>query len=634
MSRWSWIPVLVLAVSACGGNAGEGGNDVVESGAVLVESANGLASVSLPPGSLPSDVSIDDVALEVIVDEDAELGAPVVAVRLLPDGLLLGEAAKLTVALPEVLTSGFMAIHVSGDTIEFLGGAVTPVDDRLSFVTSIAHFSDVNFNTARIATGSMVLTPSEVSKGQTQQADAIVTMKSDPVPLFIQFNSDPRFSWRKFVFSAPMPPFRFDQALPHNSSRVYWDNQLRQEFWDPDFVLVDVLKADAGWEAHAESTCIKENQHDVFLKSEVQFNVEVLAAGPPVQTSFLNFSQVFTQEAIETPHNGFGEIELLDVSPGDIIEATAFVFASAPTVCKGGDSSASSSESSTESQDGGDTVSVPPGLDPRAHIVSVTPYVTDDGTHGFIVGFSQGWDGAPVLYSFFIDLVAVSGDCSTRAGYERHAGTEATPGPGSKQVLDDGTFAFETDCPYNPDNVFEVTGRSGSQAESTSTATFDTFVEHEVPTADATTVDPSRIVVVIDAGTPDHLKAAQPIQASNNGENITITFAGDVKALVDGGAYKVTINAQATDGGIRVTVTLRSTNGELLLNGATINDADAVGGSIDGKKVETTWVWSSGNRVVIGMDSPEGVAIPSTSPSISVNVQETESSDEFGFNFQ
>lgn len=84
---------------------------------------------------------------------------------------------------------------------------------------------------------------------------------------------------------------------------------------------------------------------------------------------------------------------------------------------------------------------------------------------------------------------------------------------------------------------------------------------------------------------------------------------------------------ELTEGGIRVTVTLRSTDGELLLNGTTFNDEDKVGSSIEGKDVEATWVWSSdGNEVVIDMVSPDGVAIPSTSARVKVTVQEQETS--------
>ncbi|MEE8485283.1 MAG: hypothetical protein V3S38_01840 [Acidimicrobiia bacterium] len=280
------------------------------------------------------------------------------------------------------------------------------------------------------------------------------------------------------------------------------------------------------------------------------------------------------------------------------------------------------------SQDDVETAQVPPGLDPRAHVVSIVPYVTEDGTHGFIVGFSQAWDdGLPVLYSFFVELVLAFEGRSMTAGYETHAGTRTPMGPGPTFLLDDGTLAVDTGVPYSPENVFQVAGRSGSQNTSDSKATFNTYPESDVSTANATTIDPSQIEVVIDEGTPEHLKAAQPTAASNDGKMITITFAGNLKALIDGGAYKVRINAQATDDGIRVTVTLRSTDGELLLNGTTFNDEDKVGSSIEGKDVETTWVWSSdGNEVVIDMVSPDGVAIPSTSVTVAVTVQEQESS--------
>ena len=156
-----------------------------------------------------------------------------------------------------------------------------------------------------------------------------------------------------------------------------------------------------------------------------------------------------------------------------------------------GDSGAQAPGQSDGSQDDDETAQVPQGLDPRAHVVSVTPYVTGDGRHGFIVGFSEAWDGAPVLYSFFVELVVTNGQCSMTAGHETHAGRVTPLGPGRKTVLDDGTFAFETECPYSSDNVFGVTVRSGSQKNSDSQATFHTIVGPDVPTADATTVDPT-----------------------------------------------------------------------------------------------------------------------------------------------
>ena len=167
------ILVVVVAASACGSGTDDSENAADGSG-LVVESADGMATLLLPEGSLPPDVSVGDVTLEVIVDDDAVPGAPVVAVQLLPGGLVLSQAAELTVALPEALDGGFMAIHQSGDTFEFLDGVIEWQDDVPSFTTSITHFSVVTLNSFEFASSSLDLTRSRVSKGETQQADVIL----------------------------------------------------------------------------------------------------------------------------------------------------------------------------------------------------------------------------------------------------------------------------------------------------------------------------------------------------------------------------------------------------------------------------------------------------------------------------
>ncbi len=131
MKRWVVLAGMVLALAACGGAGDEvGSND----DRAVIESSDGMASLTLSPASLPEGVSIDEVQLDVLVDETAEPGAPLLAVRMQPDGLVLSESAELTIALSEALEGGFMAIHMSGDLIEFLDGDIqqTTMGSRLA----------------------------------------------------------------------------------------------------------------------------------------------------------------------------------------------------------------------------------------------------------------------------------------------------------------------------------------------------------------------------------------------------------------------------------------------------------------------------------------------------------------------
>ena len=147
----------------------------------------------------------------MIVDEAGEPAAPVVAVQLLPDGLVLAEPATLTVALPEALEVGFMAIHMSGDSIEFLEGDIQIDDDGVfTFQTSVEHFSVVSFYLSPFFETSASATEEQVSVGQIQRVDATITRRTDPISLWFSFISDPFETARLFRFSAPQVPFGFE----------------------------------------------------------------------------------------------------------------------------------------------------------------------------------------------------------------------------------------------------------------------------------------------------------------------------------------------------------------------------------------------------------------------------------------
>jgi hypothetical protein len=255
----------------------------------VVESVDGLATLSLPAGSLPEGVSPDDVQLSVLVDEAAEPGAPVLAVQLLPHGLVLEEPATLTAALPAALDGGFMVIHRSGDTIEFLDGQVELADDGPMFVTSISHFSELYFSAFDKAFEiSVSLTPTEVAEGQTQPAEITMAEKPEPIDARVDFFTDPDRTSRRVRFSAPIPPFQFDRPT------IRWGFS-----WDPIEVPVELSKAATGWEAQASSKCEVPNETKVRFWSSVSFTVELLELGEPESEDLFGFSHFLTSAAGE-----------------------------------------------------------------------------------------------------------------------------------------------------------------------------------------------------------------------------------------------------------------------------------------------------------------------------------------------
>ncbi len=294
-----------------------------------------------------------------------------------------------------------------------------------------------------------------------------------------------------------------------------------------------------------------------------------------------------------------------------------------------GDDASSAVDSGSVGED--DAPPVPPGLDPRAHVVSAVPVVTANGTYGIIVTFSQPLDGVPELFSYFVSVDFIAGPCSSTSGGEIHDSTITSFGP--TLLLPDGSMFAETGCPVEPGATVTIGGQSGSWVEGSEPAFFE-FGPDEVAT-DSAPIDLSQAVPLFDDGrppVPPGLEGFEIAGASNNGGGrIAISFAGPVKALVEGDAHIVDIRAEASEGGIRVVATLRNIGGELIPNGNTINDADEVDGTIDGKRVDTMWEWPTDNQIVVTMVSTEGVAIPTSEPTVTVTVMETGSTDEFTF---
>ena len=291
MRSWWRVIALVLLVAACGG----GDSDGEAAAEDIIESADGRATLSVQPGSLPEGVSLDDVQLAVLVDEGAEPGAPVIAVQLLPEGLVLTEPATLTIKLPGVLEGGFMAIHMSGDSIEFLDGDIIQQDHEVfAFQTSVGHFSVLSIHDlGSFFETSMTLNPNPVSVGEKQRAAATIAAKTDPITLWIEFESEPG-TRRLFRFSAPQPPFSFDAKFTWGGfNRLYWDPLARS---------VEITEAQFDWETSpASSTCTEVNGSMTYFKSKAVLFLTLLSRGEAEARGFGEFSQDLVEEICRSP---------------------------------------------------------------------------------------------------------------------------------------------------------------------------------------------------------------------------------------------------------------------------------------------------------------------------------------------
>jgi hypothetical protein len=118
--------------------------------------------------------------------------------------------------------------------------------------------------------------------------------------------------------------------------------------------------------------------------------------------------------------------------------------------------------------------------------------------------------------------------------------------------------------------------------------------------------------------------AAEPIQAINDqGSRVAINFAGNARALAEGGAHIVGIQldlGSANELNPGVTVKYLSTDGVVTTTGT----------SPGGAEVKSTWRWDADDKVIVTMTGV-GIGIPDTRPEIVVTVQETPTSEPVEF---
>ena len=297
MRSWWRVVALVLLVSACG----DGGSDGGVSADNLVESADGQATLTLQLGSLPEGVSLEDVQLNVLVDESAELGAPVMAVQLLPDALVLAESATLTVELPDSLADGgFLAMHQSGDFVEFLEGDILQIEGDILFSASVTHFSTVSFTGNFFVDFAVVPVPQRVSVGQVQTITLEATPKENPVVWF-HIPSDPEGTFREFKFSTP-DLFGVGTSLYDDLTYTVPDRERESDAWEPSSQTLAMSPTPDHWIDEVSSKCLQPNEDWIVALVNVDFSLTLKAKAENPQTKqFIYFSHVLSGDSGEPP---------------------------------------------------------------------------------------------------------------------------------------------------------------------------------------------------------------------------------------------------------------------------------------------------------------------------------------------
>lgn len=313
-----------------------------------------------PRGALPDDVSTDEVSLTVVSRESDEPGVPVFAVQLLPDGVVLSEPAALSFDLPDSVDGGFMVIHQSGDTIEFLGGDIQHDGDGLSFTTSVAHFSAVLImENSGAFSSSLALVPETVLEGEIQLAEVAITKEVRPFSVWARVSSDPLNTWRLFEFSAP-------KLQSVENSVVFWEGLTRH--WDPGFF--DFALTPSRLEATASSTCRIPNEETVIFYADLVASATRIGRGDPIERKELSiFTEVLAGENA-TPVADAGT-DLSKAGPGDAVQLKLVEDAHARSVCIDSVATTTTTTSTT----------VPVGTSSTSTTTTTTT-IDDDGSTG------------------------------------------------------------------------------------------------------------------------------------------------------------------------------------------------------------------------------------------------------------
>ena len=146
------IGLFALVLAACGGGT------TVEKAlvALIVESSDGSASLTVPPDAIPSGVDPSTIAMTAFTEEELlfmEEGSAIAAYDLQPDGLEFSEPITITIRLPLPPDGGsFQLLHNVGEiddsddvfeTIEALDVVVDSDAGVVIATAELSHFSKV-----------------------------------------------------------------------------------------------------------------------------------------------------------------------------------------------------------------------------------------------------------------------------------------------------------------------------------------------------------------------------------------------------------------------------------------------------------------------------------------------------------
>jgi hypothetical protein len=339
---------LLLILAACGG--ADGGNGDLNADTAVgdtavsatVSSPDGKAVLTLSAGSLPDGVTADNLQIDWAEGISDEPGAPVVAVRLAPDGLVLNEGASLRIELPDSVGDDLMVAHVTAGGFSFIGGSIEEADGIRFFTTSVDHFStvvisDVPGVTTLIARAS----PDTVTVDQTQQVTAEVWF--EPIPITVLIPTGHGIEQTRL--------YTFDNVRPLGNPSLHkgiisWRGTQWEPNWRRPVVTVDdVIVTFAG-----SSVCRAVNSIDPDFWFSVEVEMELATEGSVIDEPLFQFSRAL---GLEYTRSYDSRDVPVSAAVGDTFEARVMVNGTVASECvKSGTSDTTAGSESPSTTEG------------------------------------------------------------------------------------------------------------------------------------------------------------------------------------------------------------------------------------------------------------------------------------------
>jgi hypothetical protein len=299
-----WLSILGIAIvaAACGG----GGSD--DSG-LTVTSPDGKATLVIAEGSLPDDISIDDIQVDWAQGLSDEAGAPLSSVRLSPSGLGLSEAAVLTIEIPDTVEQ-LLAIHSNSEGFEIVETTVEPNGDNLVATVEIEHFSWLTLYDLNGLDVQAEATPTSVQVGEFQNVAMEIEVRDGPIALWIHVGKALEAKFQQFEFRIQSMQ---TSLLPPSAS--WWNGKSLSDEWDPRRAKADVREQDLFLATSAAAMCVEPNTSTPQADARLLLTMRLVSKGPVVDGVNLELIEAFGTEVSFAVVGGASQANIFEFVP-------------------------------------------------------------------------------------------------------------------------------------------------------------------------------------------------------------------------------------------------------------------------------------------------------------------------------